>query len=74
MFKDTDYFTSSFTIFELISGIKKNDFLLRKNVIKNLLNFLTFIDWKTYRDKIYNAFRQIYNDIEGIVIKKWQNQ
>lgn len=70
IFIDMDCFTSSFTVFELISGIKERDFLIRKNVIKNLLNSSIRIDWKTYRDKMYNAFGQPYNDIEGIVIKK----
>lgn len=69
-FKDTDCFTSSFTVFELISGIKEDDFLLRKNAIKNLLNSSICIDWKTYKDKMYDAFGQPCNDIEGIVIKK----
>ena len=34
------------------------------------MNSSICIDWETYKDKMYNAFGQLYNDNEGIVIKK----
>lgn len=69
-FNYEDFFTSSLTVFELISGIKERDFLLRKKVIINLINSSIYIDWETYKKKMYNAFNQKYNDIEGYVIKR----
>lgn len=67
--KRTDVFISSLAIFELISGINEKDFLLRKNIIKSLLNSSIQVDWETYKKKMYNSFGQQYDDMEGKVIK-----
>lgn len=67
--KVADVYVSSLVVFELISGISEKDFLLRKNIIKNLLNSSIQIDWETYKKKMYNAFNQQYDDIEGKIIK-----
>lgn len=61
--------TSSLAVFELLSGINENDFLLRKSIVKNLLDSSIHIDWDTYKAKINKAFQQSFDDIEGYVIK-----
>lgn len=62
-------FTSSLAVFELLSGINENDFILRKSIVENLLDSSIHIDWDTYKEKINKAFQQSFDDIEGYVIK-----
>ncbi len=63
-------FTSSLTIFELISGISEREYNIRKITIKKILDSNIFIDWDFYKKKMFKAFKIPYFDIEGYLIKK----
>lgn len=69
-FKKGTVYTSVLAVFELLSGIKEEDFQKRKKIIKNLLKSSIAIDWETYKKKEYNAFQYPFDDIEGYVIKQ----
>lgn len=63
-------FTSSLTIFELISGISENEYMIRKTTLKKILDSNIFIDWNFFKKKMFEAFKIPYFDIEGYLIKK----
>ena len=73
--KDSDkkeLWTSSLAVFELMSGISdEEDFIRRKVAVKRLLESDVYIDWDSYRCKMYKSFHLPYDDIEGIVVKRF---
>lgn len=69
-FQESTTFTSALAVFELLSGINKKNFNMRKSIVKNLLDSSIYIDWETYKQKEYAAFNIQYDDVEGLVIKQ----
>ncbi|MGZ9586473.1 hypothetical protein [Paenibacillus marinisediminis] len=63
-------YTSSLTMFELISGISLDDYDTRKITIKNIMDSNIFIDWDSYKMKMHKAFRIPFNDVEGKLIRE----
>jgi len=65
-------FTSAFAIVELISGLKKKDFFIRKKVIENLFKSNIKIEWKLPHNVIADAFtlidfnEQRINDLKSL--------
>ncbi|AUN14698.1 hypothetical protein [Paraclostridium sordellii] len=70
LYKDKEIYTSSLAILELISGITEKDYNIRKLAISNTLNSNIYIDWDSYKMKMFKAFKIPFNDVEGNAIKK----
>lgn len=69
-FANDAVFTSSFSIFELISGISKSDYRRRKRVIENVLKSGLTIDFDSFDMKKYRCIGVKNEDVDGFLIKE----
>ncbi|MCY6356214.1 hypothetical protein [Clostridium sp. ZS2-4] len=61
-------FTSYLTIFELLSGIVDNkSFIVRKNILKSVIDSKIEIDWSTLKERLHHAHKIDYFDKEKII-------
>ena len=59
-----DIFTSSLSIFELISGITEDTYQRRKTILKKVIDSGVIINWDTFKDKLTKPFTDAYSDPE----------